>query len=160
MLASLTAVLLAALAATAVLAAGASARAVGPTGHIASSALVAGAPATSVEPTALRVVYWQKGAATAAPDSTWTLRCTPPRGTLPRPAVACRRLARGGAGLFAPTPPGTACTQIYGGPQKARVVGVVGGRRVWATFTRTNGCEIARWNKLSPWLLPAGRIPS
>jgi hypothetical protein len=127
---------------------------------LAVAALLAeGASAGTGAPTALRVTYWENAAKTT-PSSTRTLRCSPPRGTLPRPVAACRRLARRGAALFAPTPPDIACTQIYGGPQKARVVGVVGGKRVWATFTRTNGCEIARWNRLVPWLLPAGRMPS
>jgi hypothetical protein len=48
------------------------------------------------------------------------------------------------------------CTQIYGGPQVARVTGRIDGRRVWATLGRTDGCEISRWDRLSPWLLPAG----
>ena len=53
-----------------------------------------------------------------------------------------------------------ACTQIYGGPQMARVVGTIAGRRVWATFNRTDGCQISRWERLSPWLLPAGGVTS
>jgi hypothetical protein len=131
-----------------------------PMAALASGAMLAvGASAATNAPTALRVTYW-KSAAKATPSSTHTLRCNPPRGTLPRLVAACRKLARSGTALFAPTPPDVACTQIYGGPQKARVVGVVGRKRVWATFTRTNGCEIARWNRLVPWLLPAGRMPS
>jgi hypothetical protein len=111
-------------------------------------------PATPA-PTSLRIAFWEDGTK-ATQDEVWTLRCNPARGTLPRPAVACRKLARGGPKLFAPVPPDTACTEIWGGPQKARVVGVVAGKRVWSTFTRTNGCEIGRWNALSPWLLPPG----
>ena len=102
----------------------------------------------------LRISYWEGGAVGSAPDAAWTLRCTPPRGTLAKPARACARLTAGGAALFAATPPKTACTEIYGGPQRARIVGTVGGRRVWTTVTRTNGCEIGRWQRLSPWLLP------
>jgi hypothetical protein len=48
------------------------------------------------------------------------------------------------------------CTELYGGPQVALVVGSVQGRRVWARLQRRNGCEIARWSRVSPWLLPAG----
>jgi hypothetical protein len=119
--------------------------------------LTTGAPAGTVQPTALRVTYWEDGAKTT-PHATWTLRCNPPRGTLPRPAAACRKLERGGAKLFAPTPPDTACTEIYGGPQKARVVGLGAGKRVRATLTRSDGCEIARWSRLAPWLLPQGGV--
>lgn len=108
--------------------------------------------------TSLRVTYWADGEK-ADSSVVWTLRCDPAAGTLPRPARACDRLASGGSKLFAPAPKGIACTQIYGGPQKARVVGVVQGARVWATFTRTNGCEIGRWQRISPWLVPAGGVP-
>ena len=51
--------------------------------------------------------------------------------------------------LFAPTPAGTACTQIYGGPETARVTGTFRGRKIWALFTRRDGCAIARWNRVA-----------
>ena len=92
----------------------------------------------------------------ARPDAVWTLRCNPAGGSVDRPARACSRLAAGGRAPFAPLPPDTVCTEIYGGPQRARVTGLLDGRHVWATFTRSNGCHIARWAKLSPWLLPPG----
>jgi len=38
------------------------------------------------------------------------------------------------------------CTQIYGGPQTATVRGSWGGQAVDASFSRENGCEIARWD--------------
>jgi len=78
----------------------------------------------------------------------WTLHCGPAGGTLPRATDACARLARLGA-PFAPVPPGTMCTQIYGGPQIARVRGTFRGHTVQATFNRRGGCEIARWNRVS-----------
>lgn len=106
--------------------------------------------------TALRIAYWEAPGDT--PDAVWTLRCNPARGTLSRPAVACRKLAAGGAKLFAPVRPGAICTEIYGGPQRARIVGVVAGKRVWSTFARSNGCEIDRWQRVSPWLLPPGGV--
>jgi hypothetical protein len=68
------------------------------------------------------------------------------------------RLVSVGAKAFAPAHSGTACTQIYGGPQRARVVGIVGGTRVWATVARADGCQIARWNRISPWLVPVGSV--
>ena len=76
-------------------------------------------------------------------------------GTLARPAAACRRLsACSKQSPFLPVPPATVCTQIYGGPQEALVRGTFRGRRVSTRFTRRNGCEIARWNRLA-FLLPA-----
>jgi len=38
------------------------------------------------------------------------------------------------------------------------VAGTVNGRRVWATFARSNGCEIDRWQRISPWLVPPGGV--
>ena len=81
----------------------------------------------------LRIVAWPAG-----PDKggarDWRLHCDPARGSLPRPAAACTRLAALDR-PFAPVPKDVGCTQIFGG------------RRVWATFKRTDGCEIARWNR-------------
>jgi len=105
--------------------------------------------------TTLRITYWEDSAVPAE-SWNWTLSCAPARGTVTRPARACARLATGGARLFAPVTKNMVCTEIFGGPQKARIVGTVNGRRVRATFTRTNGCEVARWQRISPWLVPAG----
>ena len=113
--------------------------------------------AGTTTPTALTVTYWESGIGLSEPLR-WRLRCNPARGTLPRPAVACRRLAAEGTKLFAPVSPKAVCTQIYGGPQVARVVGTVKGKRVWATFSRGDGCRISRWNAVSPWLLPSGGL--
>jgi hypothetical protein len=117
-----------------------------------SASLQAGTSST----TSLRIAYWEGPG--DSPDVVWTLRCNPVGGTVSRPGVACRKLAAGGAKLFAPVRPGTLCTEIYGGPQRARVVGVLAGKRIWSTFARTNGCEITRWQRVSPWLLPPGGV--
>jgi hypothetical protein len=108
--------------------------------------------------TALTVVYRADAGSSVAPTR-WTLRCAPARGTLPHPGVACRHLARGGPTLFAPVPRGIACTEIYGGPQVAVVTGTVAGKRISARLSREDGCQVARWNRLSPWLLPPGGVP-
>ena len=115
------------------------------------------ASAGSAEGTSLRIAYWEDGTG-AKPDRLWTLRCDPAGGTLLQPARACRRLGAAGLALFAPVSPKLACTQIYGGPQRARVTGLVEGKRIWATFSRSDGCEIHRWARLSPWLLPPGGV--
>jgi hypothetical protein len=56
------------------------------------------------------------------------------------------------AGDFAPVDARTACTELYGGPETARVTGVLDGRRVAADFSRNNGCEIARWERVAKLL--------
>jgi hypothetical protein len=42
----------------------------------------------------------------------------------------------------------------YGGPATARITGTWHGRPVDATYKRTDGCEISRWQGLVP-VLPA-----
>jgi hypothetical protein len=56
--------------------------------------------------------------------------------------------------VFEPTPRGTACTQLFGGPQTATVTGTWDGERIDARFSRNNGCEIARWKKAVTLLAP------
>jgi hypothetical protein len=104
--------------------------------------------------TSLTVTYWAEGPEGEA--QTWTLACDPASGTLPDPAEACDQLEQGGSELFDDVPANTACTEIYGGPQTAHVHGTVDGDAVAAGLSRENGCEISRWDALSPWLLPAG----
>ena len=104
--------------------------------------------------TSLTVTYWANG--TSGKSVKWTLRCGPAGGTLRAPARACAKLKVGGTKLFAPLSPKAACIQIWGGPEVARVTGKLWARKVNATFDRTDGCQISRWNRLSPWLVPAG----
>ena len=80
------------------------------------------------------------------PTKVWTLTC-PEGGTLPQSRRACERLSAIKK-PFAPIPKSSACTLIYGGPVVADVHGRYRGRRVSAHFARTNGCEIARWNRV------------
>jgi hypothetical protein len=54
--------------------------------------------------------------------------------------------------VFEPTPGNVACTQQYGGPEKATVKGTFKGQSVDASFSRENGCEIARWEDAKPIL--------
>jgi hypothetical protein len=58
--------------------------------------------------------------------------------------------------IFEPTPSGTACTQQFGGPEKATVTGTLRGKEVDASFSRENGCEIARWQDAQALLDLAG----
>jgi hypothetical protein len=41
-----------------------------------------------------------------------------------------------------------ACTEIYGGPQRATLTGTLRGKRISATFTRADGCAIAAYDAL------------
>jgi hypothetical protein len=102
-------------------------------------------PFAAIAATALTIAFSPgNGAATRH----HTLHCSPAGGTLPRAADACTRLA-GLNAPFAPVPPNTMCTQIFGGPQVAHVSGTFRGHTVRTTFNRRGGCEIARWNRVS-----------
>lgn len=89
----------------------------------------------------------------AAPDAlarTYTLDCEPLRATAD---PACERLVEIG-GPERAVPAGQMCSMIYGGPQTARVTGRWRGRPVNEDYSRTNGCEVARWQRMVP-ALPA-----
>ncbi|MFI7385346.1 SSI family serine proteinase inhibitor [Streptomyces sp. NPDC049813] len=91
----------------------------------------------------------------AGKDGTSELRCDPDGGTHADPAGACRRLgelAGEGQDPFAPVPKGTYCTMQYGGNATAHVTGAWHGHRVDASYKLTDGCEIARWNRMVPVL--------
>jgi hypothetical protein len=87
---------------------------------------------------------------------TWRLTCDPAGGDHPDPATACRVLAEAGERSLPPVAKDRACSQVYGGPQTATVSGTWRGQPVLSTFTRTDGCQIGRWNALVGLLPPAG----
>jgi hypothetical protein len=66
--------------------------------------------------------------------------------------AACAAASKLAAADLAPTPANTACTQIYGGPETASIKGTLNGEPVDATFKRSDGCEIKRWDTVSPLL--------
>jgi hypothetical protein len=67
-------------------------------------------------------------------------------GTHPNRKAICAAIAKQGARLFAPVPAGTACSEIYGGPQTATISGTIKGHKINSVFSRTDGCQVARWN--------------
>jgi Subtilisin inhibitor-like len=91
------------------------------------------------------VTYWPAGAAGESRSA--TLTCDPDGGSHPDPVKACAALLSHEDALK-PVSGGVACTEVYGGPQQASIVGA----DVNARFSRTNGCEIARWEALAPVL--------
>ncbi|MFM9369070.1 SSI family serine proteinase inhibitor [Streptomyces sp. Da 82-17] len=93
-----------------------------------------------------------------AEDGTYRLECGSDGsfgGTHHRAEAACDRLeqlAQDGEDPFAPVPEGSLCTMQHGGPGTAHVTGVWQGRPVSASYDRSGGCEIGRWNALVPVL--------
>jgi len=90
------------------------------------------------------------------------VRCTTARATADGwlRAVGARRAcahARKVAALLTRTrDPERACTEIFGGDERATVTGRIGARRVRHAFERTDGCEVADWRSAQP-LLPRPR---
>ncbi|TLQ44960.1 SSI family serine proteinase inhibitor [Streptomyces marianii] len=96
-------------------------------------------------------------------DGTYQLRCGaaggPAGGSHPEAEAACERLAEFATDQqdpFGPVGADTMCTMQHGGPATARITGTWHGHDVDATFDRTNGCEIRRWETLEP-VLPTAR---
>ena len=87
-------------------------------------------------------------AAEGAEPATYELTCDPAGGDHPQPAQACAAIVAAGVKVFDPVPSDQMCTMIYGGPQTATVKGTYEGTEVDASFSRQDGCEIDRWEKL------------
>lgn len=110
------------------------------------------APGPGDEPSIeLEITFWPQGRSAGTPE-TWTLTCDPAGGTHRSPAEACAQLAAL-ENPFAPPPPDEICTEQYGGPEEALVSGTHRGERVSYELSRTNGCGIARFERLG-FLLP------
>jgi outer membrane lipoprotein SlyB len=109
-------------------------QAAGPTGQLAS----------------LVVTVDDDGAKGAAKPRTLELDCAKPTDS-----QACGAAAGVSAADLRKTPGDVACTQIYGGPEVATIKGTIRGEDVDATFKRTDGCEIARWDRVKDLLAEA-----
>ncbi|WP_341829981.1 SSI family serine proteinase inhibitor, partial [Streptomyces hainanensis] len=125
---------------------------------LASAVAPVGAVAVPVGPSVARaevpsheLVITIEEAGTA--DGSSTLECAPAGGDHPESDAACETLLDVEQ-PFDGVDEGTMCTYMYGGPAHATVEGVWNGEPVSAEFTRSNGCEIARWDALVP-ALPA-----
>ncbi|MBT2389937.1 SSI family serine proteinase inhibitor [Streptomyces maoxianensis] len=114
--------------------------------------LPAAAAPTSQATDRLTMTVSETGART---DGLYELECGPAGGTHPSAQAACDRLdqlAQDGKDPFAPVPEDQMCTQQMGGPQTAHITGTWQGQSVDAVFSRTDGCEISRWQTMEPVL--------
>ncbi len=112
--------------------------------------LCAASPAHAVTPVTgdqLHVTY-DDGHGTV---STRTLRCHPTGGSMAEAARACGRLDELGGPVGA-GPAHEMCSMIYGGPQTARITGTWHGRPVAESYSRSNGCQTERWQRMAPVL--------
>jgi Subtilisin inhibitor-like len=91
------------------------------------------------------IIYWPEGQDGEQREA--TLLCFPHGGSHPDPDGACAALTENEDALE-PVSGDVACTEIYGGDQVATITG----SGVQASFSRANGCEIDRWDRLRPVL--------
>jgi hypothetical protein len=70
----------------------------------------------------------------------------------PTDSTACGAAAGVSAADVQKASADVACTQQYGGPEEASIKGTIRGSEVDASFKRTDGCEINRWDKVKPLL--------
>ncbi len=102
--------------------------------------------------TNLTITVWPDGKG-KGPQQHFNLSCDPAVGNVADPIAACLDLKGLARAALDPTPLSAMCTQLHGGPAEATIVGTVDGDSVTARLSRSNGCEIGRWQALSA-LLP------
>lgn len=107
------------------------------------------APAAATPEYRLTIDVSESGEADAVESH--TLECEPTGGDHPDADAACETITELDE-PFSPVPEESVCTHVYGGPATAQVEGVWAGEDVEAEFSRANGCEIARWERLEPAL--------
>ncbi|MFC4054745.1 SSI family serine proteinase inhibitor [Actinomadura syzygii] len=112
---------------------------------------------TSVQPsgTSANTLTVKVKASKEAPAKSWTLKCDPTGGDLPKAADACAAIAKA-KDPFKPISKDQVCTQIYGGPEIATVKGTWNGKEIDTKFTRDNGCDLHRWTQIAPLF---GNVP-
>ena len=123
------------------------------TGCASGADTVASSPTTAPTPEPATRLQVELVPEPGAEPRRWTLTCSPPGGDHPDPQQACADLEQAQA-PFAPLDDAV-CTEQYGGPQTAVVQGTYQGEPVSLQLSRTNGCEIAQWDRLGA-VLPAG----
>jgi hypothetical protein len=106
---------------------------------------------TATPKTQLTISYWPEGRGSGE-AKTYTLRCDPDGGSVPRAATVCKKLDAL-ARPFARPSTNLMCTDQYGGPQQALITGRHEGKRVWTVIGMRNGCEISRAKRLA-FLVP------
>jgi Subtilisin inhibitor-like len=107
--------------------------------------------AVATPETQLTISYWPEGRGSSDPE-TYTLRCDPDGGTVPRAATVCNKLDTLERPFARPSK-NIMCTDQYGGPQQALITGRHKGNRIWTVIGMRNGCEISRAKRLA-FLVP------
>jgi Subtilisin inhibitor-like len=102
--------------------------------------------------TDLDITIWPDGKGKGEPQR-YTLSCPEPSGEHPDPEKACEAVYDLNAEDFEPVSPDAICTEIYGGPERARLEGTFAGGDdvvpVALDLSRENGCQIDLWDRFA-----------
>lgn len=124
-----------------------------------TSAPVDDGTSISIAQTDLEISVWPEGKDAGDPQR-YTLTCPEPSGTHPDPERACEAIYKLNAADFEPVPSDAVCTEIYGGPQQARLEGTFAGGQdvvpVALDLSRQNGCQIDLWDRFAAIVPVAG----
>ncbi len=117
-----------------------------------SSAPLDGGISIIAAQTDLDITVWPDGKDKGEPKR-YTLSCPEPSGVHPDPEKACEAVYDLNAEDFEPVSPDAICTEIYGGPQQARLEGTFAGGDdvvpVALDLSRENGCQIDLWDRFA-----------
>ena len=78
----------------------------------------------------------------------WTLKCNPAGGTMKGSKSVCGKLALLSS-PFAKPSNSEMCAQIFESAEVATVSGTWNGKKVFARFSKSDGCEQKRWKDLA-----------
>ncbi len=114
------------------------------------------APQQPSAQTQLKIIFRADGEKVTAQH---TLDCNGEKATntstLPDALAACASLEKLTTLVNSSPNPTKVCTQIYGGPQRAQVSGLLRGQAVNLEFSRSDGCLISQWDA-AKFLLDSG----
>ena len=92
------------------------------------------------------VVSYQQSLET--PPQKWTIKCNPPGGSGKNANVICKKLLSI-KDPFQMNQKDEMCAQIFESAEVAKVKGTWNGKPISNSYSKINGCEQARWKKIS-----------
>ena len=84
----------------------------------------------------------------ASPAQKWTLKCNPAGGTMKNSKTVCGKLTLIPSAFTKPSRT-EMCAQIFESAEVATVSGTWNGKKVFARFSKSDGCEQKRWKDIA-----------
>ena len=83
-----------------------------------------------------------------SPIQKWTLKCSPSGGSMKKAYSICRKMNLLKDPFILP-PKDQMCAQIFESSEVATVKGFWNGKTISNTYSKSDGCEQARWKRIS-----------